>query len=87
MDWSQTVSSIVGMILVLTAPVGWIIGIILKLDKRVIVLEIKSQLFSKTLDKIDKKVSNNSDDLQIIKVAIAKIETVLGPRPNDSIHN
>ena len=87
MDWSQTVSSIVGMVLVLTALVGWVIRIILKLEKRVTVLEIKSQLFSKTWDKIDKKVSNNSDDLQIIKVAIAKIETILDSRPNDSIHN
>ena len=86
MDWGQIVSSIGGMVIISTGPVGWVISMVLKLDKRTTILETKDKNDSKTLDSINKKISDVVDSVQIIKVAIAKIETLLGSRADDSLH-
>ncbi len=84
MDWAQIVSSIVAVIIIITAPVGWVINMVLKIDRRTTVLETKHKNDSKVLDSISKKVSDVADSVQVIKVAIAKIETVLEARAEDS---
>jgi len=84
MDWIQVISSIVGILVVLTGPVGWIINTMLKLDRRTTILETIRKTEGKKLDTIDKKISDIVDTVQIIKIAIVKIETVLESRANDS---
>ena len=86
MDWGQIVSSIGGMAIILAGPVGWGISMVLKLDRRTIILETKDKNDSETLGSINKKISDVVDSVQIIKVAIAKIETILGSRADDSLH-
>lgn len=86
MDWSQIVSSIIGMLVILMIPIGWAVKFMLNIDKRTTILETKGKTDVKKLDNIDTKISNMVDDIHIIKVTIAKIETVLGARPDDSIH-
>jgi len=84
MDWAQIISSIIGMMLVLTPPVGWIVTMVFKLDRRTTVLETKGKTDGRKLDEISNKISDLVDNVQVIKVAIAKIETVLEARSDDS---
>ena len=86
MDWSQIVTSFVGVLAILFVPIGWVVTTMYKMDKRTTILETKNEIESKKLDSIDAKISDVVDSVQIIKVVIAKIETILGSRADDSIN-
>ena len=85
MDWSQVISSVVGVLVVLTIPIGWGIKFMLNVDKRTTILETKGKEEGKKLDTINSKTSDIVDDVHIIKVTIAKIETVLESKSDDSV--
>lgn len=87
MDWAQIISSIVGVLTILLVPVWWMVQMIIKLDRRSTILETKHENDTKKLDTISSQVSDVKDSIQIIKVAIVKIETVLESRSDDSSIN
>ena len=86
MDWAQIITSFVGVLAILFVPIGWVVTTMYKLDRRTTILETKNKIESRKLDSIDEKISDVVDSVQIIKVAIAKIETLLGSRADDSLH-
>ena len=86
MDWAQIITSFVGVLAILFVPIGWVVTTMYKLDRRTTILETKNKIESRKLDSIDEKISDVVDSVQIIKVAIAKIETILGSRAEDSIN-
>ena len=83
-EWPSIILSVVGVIGILIAPVGWILSNIGKIGCRLTVLETKDEGNSQKLDRISKKVSDMADSVQIIKVAIAKIETTLKVKADES---
>lgn len=84
LDWSQMISSIISVIIILLIPIGWGAKMLLSLDKRTTILETRSKTDVKKLDTIDRKISDVVDSIHIIQVAIAKIETVIASKLDDS---
>ena len=84
MDWTQIVSSVVAVSVLLIPSVGWLINTVNKLDRRCTVLETRDEPMEGRLDRITRKVSSVADDVQIIKISIAKIETTLQARADDN---
>jgi hypothetical protein len=85
MDWTPIVSSIASVIVILLIPIGWGAKMLLSIERRTTILETKDKTDGRTLESINKKVSGIADSVQIINIAIAKIETVLKSRSDDSV--
>lgn len=84
MDWTQIVITFVGMTGILGPAIWWVVRCVHALDGRITVLETRHETDSQKLDRISTKVTDIQDSIRVIRVAIAKIETLMGARSSDT---